>query len=63
MAAEGQEIPEEIKADEVPAQEGGDDEVGVVAFQLPQSTLCSALLAPFFNPCIAYFFFLPEAFY
>lgn len=33
MAAEGQEIPEEIKVDEVPAQEGGgDDEVGVVAF-------------------------------
>jgi len=30
MAAEGQEIPEEIKADQVPAQEeGGDDEVGV----------------------------------
>jgi hypothetical protein len=35
MAAEGQEIPEEIKADQVPAQEeGGDDEVGVTEFPM-----------------------------
>lgn len=29
MAAEGQEIPEDIKVDQVRAQEGVDDEVGV----------------------------------
>ncbi|KAJ5343636.1 hypothetical protein N7541_008337 [Penicillium brevicompactum] len=33
MAAEGQEIPEEIKADEVPAQEGGDDEEEIAAMK------------------------------
>ena len=37
MAAEGQEIPEEVKADQVPAQEGGDDEVGVAVFHREHS--------------------------
>lgn len=37
MAAEGQEIPEEIKEQQIPAQEeGGDDEVGVT----DNSALC-----------------------
>lgn len=58
MVAEGQEIPEEIKADQVPAQEeGGDDEVSVTNIPLRlKQILCSTIFAHFFHPRVAYFY-------
>lgn len=57
MAAEGQEIPVEVKAEQIPHQEdGADDEVGLFRCIESNSTLCSRFLGHFFHTNVAYFF-------